>query len=80
MADYVKSPVVEVKAEQFLVAVKPWPPGVDEDPLSKGAYYFASSSEGALGLSDGDWIVTDEHGRRFVLPPARFGSLYTVKP
>lgn len=79
MADYVKSPVIEVKAQQFLIAVKPWPAGVDEDPGLKGSYYFASSTEGAVGLSDGDWVVTDEHGRQLVVASARFSGLYTAK-
>lgn len=79
MADFTKNTTVDVKAEQFLAASLPWPAGVDEDPQLKGFHYFSSPTEGPMVIQDGDWVVTDEFGDRFVLTNATFQRVYSPK-
>jgi hypothetical protein len=58
-----KSPVVE--AEQFWPALEPWPKGVEEDDvlfLSTG--YRLNSGRGPVIIAAGDWVITDEKGKR----------------
>jgi hypothetical protein len=77
MADYLKAKEIEVKADQF--SGPPLPAGVYELEDQAGVFYFSSPEEGAVPLIPGDWIVTDEHGRQFVLDAARFAALYKAK-
>ena len=79
MDTFLKTKDVEVKAERFQAGVLPWPQGVGELPDGQG-FYFSDVDRGAVTIMDGDWVVADEYGRRFVLPDGDFKKLFTVKP
>ena len=77
MADYVRKATIEVKAQQFFVAVLPWPAGVREDP--QGAGHYLSLPEGPLTIRDGEWVVIDEFGKTLILDGATLAKVYTPK-
>ena len=61
MAKKRKKPVV-VDAEQFFVDKKPWPEGVIEKRHTDNRCF---RELGGRQIYDGDWILTDQTGRRY---------------
>lgn len=77
MSDKYRSIPKIVDAEQFFVAVKPWPKGVvklknpSPDPDPKDYY----SLRGLL-IYDGYWVITEDNGRQYYEEPDAFEQTY----
>ena len=81
MPKYRKKPVV-IEAEQFHITKRPWPDGVVELMLAgrdwKQLRPGIITLEGAMGVSDGDWIITGVKGERYACKPDIFELTYEL--
>jgi hypothetical protein len=78
MHTYVERPR-QVLAEQFLVAVTPWPPGVDACDQLVGIPHFHYPNTAVVALTEGDWIVTERrNGYQSVMADAEFRETFNV--
>jgi hypothetical protein len=81
MSKYRKKPI-EVEAEQFFAAEKPWPEGVYaagsvvSEGQSRGVCFRVDTLEGPLRVSEGDWIITGIKGERYPCKPDIFEATY----
>lgn len=78
MEIYRKLPI-EIEAEQFIT------PGHGNGNIPDGVYFhtegqkgrfFVNTLEGALSVSDGDWIITGIEGEKYPCKPDIFEQTY----
>ena len=78
MAKYRKKPIV-VEAEQFFLEATPWPRGVVRRPTVDGSNdHVIITLEGAMAVSEGDWIITGVKGEKYPCKPDIFAATYDL--
>ena len=68
----------QVNADQFHVAVTPWPPGVDVCPRESRPH-FHYPNDMIQVLAEGDWILSEKrNGNKSVMSNAEFTETFNV--
>jgi hypothetical protein len=71
----------QVTADQFLVAVTPWPAGVDACDRMPGIPHFHYPNDTVAALDEGDWIVTERrNGYQSIMADSEFTETFNTAP
>lgn len=73
MPKFRKKPVV-IEAEQFFASAKPIPECLTQS-FATGKFHI-HTLEGAMEVSDGDWIITGVKGEKYPCKPDIFEATY----
>lgn len=69
----------QVTADQFQVAVTPWPPGVDDCDRMPGIPHYHYPNDQIQPITDGDWVVAEHRtGYKSLMSDAEFRATFNV--